>query len=284
MNPIASKAESLAGVSVVVTRPATTAAVLVRAVQARGGTALRLPGLILRAPTNMLATAADLRSALAADIWIFASPSAVEFAWRVLPSLRIPRRLVVLAVGRGTARELAKREVAAIVPVSGDESSEGLLELGELANVKRKQIALVGAAGGRGLLVPELKRRGAHVEQIHVYRRAAAKLTQRQINAVANAELPIITLLSSGEALSNLVTALPEPVLEKLRSAPLVVSSARLTAIAKTAGFARVSVAESPAPNDLVARASALQLSLDRRVEAPASAKVKRGRTPPTRS
>jgi uroporphyrinogen-III synthase len=98
--------------------------------------------------------------------------------------------------------------------------------------VRARRIALVGAPGGRDLIAPTLRRRGANVETIHVYRRVPPRLTRRHFDALAAARDPLITLVSSGEALTHLVTLLPPPALARLRTQILVVSSARLAASA----------------------------------------------------
>jgi uroporphyrinogen-III synthase len=133
----------------------------------------------------------------------------------------------------------------------------GRLELPELAHVRGRRIALVGAPGGRDLIAPALRRRGAKVEAIHVYRRVPPRLTQRHFDALALAPDPLITLVSSGEALAHLVALLPPPQLARLRAQILVVSSARLAALARTHAFAEIALARSAAPRDLFSAAAA---------------------------
>ena len=122
--------------------------------------------------------------------------------------------------------------------------------------MRGRRIALVGAPGGRDLIGPTLRRRGAKVEAIHVYRREPPRLTRRHFDALAAADDPLITLLSSGEALANLVAALPPPLLARLRAQTIVVSSARLAAAARAAGFGAIVPAASAAPRDLLAGAA----------------------------
>ena len=90
---------SLAGASVIVTRPAATAADLRRRVRALGGNPLGLPGMLLRANADVAAKK-TLAAARAADIAIFVSPAAVKFAFLLNPKLRFAR----CAVGAATAR------------------------------------------------------------------------------------------------------------------------------------------------------------------------------------
>jgi uroporphyrinogen-III synthase len=247
----------LEGATLLVTRPAGTAAPFLRLARSLGASAISVPGLSLRG-SEANPRAGERR---AFDAWIFTSPAAVRFGLHALPPPRARKRLRAFAVGEGTARSLAQHGIAAIVP---DErfDSEGLLALPELKHIRGQRIALVGAAGGRDVIAPTLRRRGAHVESLHVYRREPPRLTRRHFDAIEAADDPLITLVSSGEALGHLVALLPAAVLARLRSQSLVVSSARLAGIAREHGFAAIVQARSAAPRDLLAAAAA---ALERR-------------------
>lgn len=187
------------------------------------------------------------------DDWIFSSPAAVRYAFARVARLCPSRRARVFALGAGTRRALARRGIAdARVPAAGSDS-EGLLALADLADVRGRRIALVGAPGGRGVIAATLRRRGAEVVPVHVYERRAPRWTRRHFAALAAARAPLFTLLSSGEALANLVAGLPADALARLRGGALVVSSERLAALARAAGFANIRVARSAAPADLLA-------------------------------
>ena len=247
---------ALAGGTVVVTRPAATARGLLRSVRRLGGDALALPGLSLRAPHAIESVRAALIAAAAADVWIFTSPAAVRYAYRALPGLRIARAARVGAVGAGTQRALARYRVHAFAPRTRHDS-EGLLELPELGDVRDQRIALIGAAGGRDLMASTLRQRGAVIEAVHVYERAPPRWQRRHFDALAQARDPLITLLSSGAALVNLVAQLPPPLSARLRGQTLVVSSARLAALARGQGFETVIEAASALPGDLLDAACA---------------------------
>ena len=231
----------LAGTRIVVTRPAGDAEAFIRRARALGALALRLPGTALRAlPVPALPRPA-------CDLWIFTSPAAVRHAFA--GGLGVDGA-PAFAVGSGTRRALARHGVDAFAPV-GRADSEGLLALPQLAGVAGRRIALVGAPGGRGLIAAQLQRRGADVVSLHVYERVPPRWPRRQLEALGAAPEPLLTLLSSGEALANLVQRLPPGLLARLRRGCLVVSSERLAALAAAAGFADVSVAASAAARDL---------------------------------
>jgi uroporphyrinogen-III synthase len=244
----------LASAGIVITRPAGTGGALAARVRALGGRPVHLAGLALRRATDTDAAVRALREARKAEIWIFSSPAAVAFAFKLLPSLRIPRRTLVFGVGTGTARALARKGVRAIVPAERSDS-EGLLALPELASVRGRKVALVGAPGGRDLIAPALRRRGARVEPVHVYRRERPRLTGRHFAALAATPDPLITLLSSAEALMNLVAIVPAPLLARLRRQMVVVSSDRLARAARAQGFTEIVQAKSALASDLLVAA-----------------------------
>jgi len=244
--------DRFAGASIVITRPVGSGATLARTVRVGGGRPLLLPGLALRAaPTE---TARDALDALSRKhIAIFTSPAAARFAFQVCPSLRVARGSA-FALGAGTARALARHGIEATIPTERSDS-EGLLALRGLNDVRSRRIALIGAPGGRDLIAPTLRRRGAIVEIVQVYRRAAPRLTRRHFDALDAAPDPLITLVSSGEALTHIVSLVPARLIERMRGQIIVVSSARLVAAAREHAFEEIVLARSAAPRDLLAAA-----------------------------
>lgn len=250
-------AHALAGASVIVTRPALTAAALVRGVRARGGVAIRLPGMRLAPADDRKALVQALAAARDADQWIFTSPAAVHFYLQAAPSARLPPALRVLAVGSGTGRALARHGIACITP-SGPQNSAGLLDEPALADPRGQSVVILDAPGGRDLLEPRLRARGASVERIAVYRRLPPRLGRRQIDALEAAERPWIGLVSSAMALGALCAALPASLLERWQREALVVSSPRLAALAGESGFTDVHESRSALAGDLLDCAGAI--------------------------
>ncbi len=246
-----STAAALAGTRVAITRPAGTGAAFARRVRALGGTPLLLPGSSLRAAADATLVRAALRDALAGDLVIFTSPAAVRFARRLLP---LAGRARALAPGRGTRAALL-RAGQQRVSAPACENSEGILALPELQAVRGAHIAIIGAPGGRGVLTRDLSTRGAVVTQVHVYRRLPARLDQRHARALLDAaDAPLYVLVTSGEALTNIVACLPLAARCALLTATAVVSSARLAATAAQSGFARTLEARSPHADELLAQ------------------------------
>ena len=231
----------LAGLTVVLTRPAGSAGALARQVRARGGQALLLPGLSLRGVADPAAARHQLQQALQDDVLIFSSPAAVRHAARLGP---LRSQAGVLAVGQGTLRALRRQGlVQARAPHRQD--SEGLLDEPLLQQLDGRRVALIGAAGGRALLGPTLAARGAQLREVHVYRRLPPRLDRRHHSALLAASPPLVMLVSSAEALGHLAAQLPPPAWQLLRDGVAVVSSERLRDVARAAGFTRIVQAPS---------------------------------------
>lgn len=239
----------LQGRTIVITRPAGTAAAFARQVRRRGGVPVLLPGLALRPAQDPVPARTALRDALREDaLLLFTSPAAVRFAAALAP---LRTRALVLAVGQGTAAALRRHGLAAVAPARQD--SEGLLDLPALRDVRGRGVALIGAPGGRGLLQQQLAGQGARLREVWVYRRAAPRLDRRHVEAVLSLPAGSRVLLSSAQALAHLHQALPVPAWRRLCVATAVVSSERLATAAHEAGFRRLRVAASANPADLLA-------------------------------
>jgi uroporphyrinogen-III synthase len=251
----------LAGATVVITRPVGHGRALARQVEARGGQALLLPGLSLRAATGL--AQADVRAALASDWVIFTSPAAVRFAAALTPT-PLPA-CATAAVGTGTARVLACHGVKRVVVPHASHDSEGLLAHPALQDLDGRQVSIVGAPGGRGLLQAALRKRGAEVRELHVYRRVPARLDRRHRDALRRLHGRGYMLLSSSQTLECLRAGLGPHDWPRVLATSAIVSSERIAAAARVAGFACVSVAGAPAGAALLAQAAALHHRLTER-------------------
>ncbi|HVI59633.1 MAG TPA: uroporphyrinogen-III synthase [Luteimonas sp.] len=251
----------LAGCYVISLRPVGGHAAIRRAAARHGARVLALSPWKLVAHDDR-ATRDALRAALAAPRVLATSPAAVRAA-RALQPLRRRRGQQWFAVGAGTAAALRRAgvdEVAA--PARMD--SEGLLALPGLHGMRGSAVGLLTAPGGRGLIAPALRRRGARVLRADVYERVAIAPSPRAVAALRALAAPVWLLLGSGEALAHLLDALPADAAAALRRARVAAASERLARLARDSGFARVAVAASARPGDLLdaaARAAAASRS-----------------------
>lgn len=226
----------LAGVSVLVTRPAHQAGKLIDGIERAGGHAVAFPVIEI----GDILDDAHLESVIAHlagyDIAIFVSPNAVEKAMERIGKL--PQRPRCAAVGKATLAALEARGAANVLVPGSRYDSEGLLELPELKSVEGKKIVIFRGEGGRELLGDELKSRGAGVDYAACYRRlipeSHAPLFEADIQAVT---------ATSGESVRNLCEMLKDAAW--IRKKPIFVTHERIGGIARDAGFSLVVVTES---------------------------------------
>lgn len=209
----------------------------------------------MRATGPAASVRAALRQALAGDLVLFTSPAAVRFA-ADLASLHGHARSG--AVGRATARALARHGIDEVLVPTTTQDSEGVLAHPALASVRGWRIAVVGAPGGRGVLQQGLRERGAAVADVAVYQRMPARLDARHGRSLQALRRHVV-MLSSVETLGHLQAALTDVQWQHLVTGAAVVSSARVGAAARAAGFARVVQADSALDAAMLARAVAVQ-------------------------
>ncbi|HEX9773402.1 MAG TPA: uroporphyrinogen-III synthase [Steroidobacteraceae bacterium] len=223
---------ALAGLTVIVTRPAHQAAALAAELRRQGARVVEFPALeiepvVIDAATRALLTADDF------DWVIYASANAVHHALLALPR---PRSARIATIGAATARALADAGIRVDTQPRTRADSEGLLALPELAEPRGLRILILRGAGGRELLRRELERRGATVRVGELYRRVAAAPTSAALDglarALADSEPPILTA-SSADVLAACVRIVPEALQAALRDAPLLVPGARVAATAR---------------------------------------------------
>ncbi|QHS10354.1 uroporphyrinogen-III synthase [Sinimarinibacterium sp. NLF-5-8] len=232
-------AQTLAGLRVLVTRPAAQAESLCGQLSARGAQVSRLPLQRIEF-INTPALAIRLRSLRSASLWIFTSVNAVSGA-RALDQGAWP---ACAAIGEATAQAL--RQVAGVEALRPEAQydSEGLLALPVLQNIQGREIVLISGQGGRGVLEPALIARGARLVRLDVYRRlplvhAAADLGR----ALEGLDAIIIT---SGEALMQFFAQLTPAQRAQVLRVQLVVPSARVVEHARQMGFKRAPRIASP--------------------------------------
>ncbi|WP_146907532.1 uroporphyrinogen-III synthase [Arenimonas daejeonensis] len=243
---------TLAGWYVISLRPSGGHAPVRRAAAAQGARVLALSTLRL-APLD---AGAALTAALACDDVVFTSPSAVAFAARQVV-LRARRGQRWLAVGKGTAATLRRAGITGARVPAGRADSEALLALPELQDPAGRDIGLVTAPGGRGLIAETLARRGARVHVAPVYRREAIVPRADRLRAALDAPASCALLVSSAEAFDSLWKGLPDKSRDRLQQRPAVASSPRLAMMLADAGFSLIVPAEGATPAAMLAALAA---------------------------
>ena len=237
--------QALSGFRVLVTRPVTRAFQLSQLIHDAGGEAVRFPTLeIVRCPDNERNNGYFRR--LGAYHWvIFISANAVYFAQKAYNiTLNFPTRVGVAVIGRATAQALREIGIKIDVLPKWSFNTEALLDTDEMRSVKGLKCLIVRGEGGRELLAECLRKRGAEVNYVEVYRRMQPKTDISSVVRLWRDKGMDMVTITSGEALDNLASMMGLESLALLRTTPMLVISPRLKAKALAMGITRVILAE----------------------------------------
>lgn len=233
--PEASRPGPLRDVGVLVTRPARQAAGLAAQLAALGATPIMFPATVILPPPDRTRLDRIHASLDRFDIAIFVSANAVEFGAPAPQSW--PAQLQTYAPGPGTAAALAAAGIHDVTIPAVSFDSEGLLALPELGRVTGRQIAIFRGEGGRDLLGDTLRARGANVEYVDCYRRAAPRSgAEGLVEALRAGRVHALTLTGS-EGLDNLWNLLDADTRRQLQRLPTFVPHPRIAEHARNLGF-----------------------------------------------
>ena len=225
----------LAGLTVVVTRPARQAGPFIAGLLERGARAVAFPTLSIE-PLELPPGARESHAPDAHDWVIYTSANAVEHS---LSRLGQPTRAKVAAIGRATARALAAAGVRVDAWPEHGADTEGLLAHPSFGDVAGLGVLIVKGAGGRDALRAGLVARGARVATVDVYRRERAQTSPEVLDALGTDVDAARTAVAvtSVEVLESLLELVPDSRLAWLRDAALLAPGARVAAAARTLGW-----------------------------------------------
>ena len=242
---MAATAAPLASIGILVTRPARQAGAFAQKIAALGAAPVIFPAIAILPPADP-AQLARAHAALGGyDFAVFVSANAVEYG---APDPRLwPRTIAAFAPGPGTAEALAAVGIAAARVPTTTFDSEGLLALPEFVAPRGKRIVIFRGDGGREQLGEALRARGATVEQVACYRRAApAGGAQGLAEAFRGGRIDVVTITSS-EGLDNLWALADEATRSEWRRRPTFAPHPRITEHARKLGLSVVETAGSDA-------------------------------------
>ncbi|QPB78053.1 uroporphyrinogen-III synthase [Proteus sp. GOKU] len=237
--------------SILVTRPNPAGEALTQRLINAGKTAFQAPLIEITAGRELPLLDAKLKELRAGDCVFLLSKNAVSYANWQLNQLQQswPDTLSYYGIGQSTAKDFQHLSSLPICYPEQGETSEDLLELPALNQVKNKRILLLRGNGGRDLLATTLSQRGAIVDECECYQRLFINYSPEDF-ALQWEKAQVDTLVvTSGEMLQQLFDLVAESKKAWLLNCHLLVVSERLATIAKTLGWETVTVAES-ANND----------------------------------
>lgn len=237
---------------VLVTRTGIAGQALAEQIAGLGFDCLHCAPFELAPPADPEACASDLTDLLPADRVIITSQEGVRQSVALAGANRFDRSMVIVP-GRGTANLARDLGIRNVIYPSQHGTSEAMLALPELLEVEGLDILVLAAAGGRGLISQVLRRRGASVDRIEVYRRLPRPVPEDLERRVASAPV-VITLAASWEAIAGLCEGVGDVVARALRSGILVAPSQRVADKSIEIGFQRVSLAGGANDEAMLAR------------------------------
>ena len=135
------------------------------------------------------------------DWLIFTSANGVHFFWQRLAERgghhRLPSSLKVCAIGPATARQLKEKKIS-VHYIPKEFIAESILEGFEKMFIKGKRILLARAKKARDILPNGLKKMGAEVDVVEVYRTVKPKGGSKRLRQLlTDRKIDVITFTSS---------------------------------------------------------------------------------------
>lgn len=228
----------LAGAGIVVTRPARQAAGLVAQLAALGARPLVVPAIVILPPLDGSALARAHADLATYDLAVFVSANAAEYG---APSKgQWPGRVRAFAPGPGTAAALVAVGVPDVELPDTTFDSEGLLALPALQDVRGKRVVIFRGDGGREVLGDTLRARGAHVDHVSCYRRAAPAAGIDGLAEALHAGRVHAFTVTSSEGLDNLWALFAAEARGHVRGLPFFVPHPRIAERARALGLTAV--------------------------------------------
>lgn len=231
---------SLAGRTIVVTRPAGQADALCAGILARAGRALKFPVIDIVPVTITTELAALIDTLETFDMAFFVSPNAAQHGVEAVRARREwPTQLRVATVGKGSEQALRALGFTDVIAPRAGFDSEAVLALPEFdANaVSGKRVIIFRGDGGRDLLGVTLSQRGAIIRYAACYaRRIPSMGADRLLSTNASVDALVLT---SSEGVGNLGVMLGEGMRRVFRI-PVFAPHPRICARAREAGFTTV--------------------------------------------
>ncbi|UCH48011.1 MAG: uroporphyrinogen-III synthase [Betaproteobacteria bacterium] len=194
----------LAGVGVLVTRPAEQAQSLAGAIRQLGGVPTVFPGVEIEPLTATAGSSLPSRRA-EIDLLVFVSPTAVRLGVPLLiEKYGSVDQLRVAAVGPSTAAALKDCGWSEIMIPSEASGSEALVDLAALRQVADWSVLVVRGEGGSDVLESILKSRGARVSFLECYRRRLPQTAFSSVEPLLRGGRIAAWMATSGEILDNL--------------------------------------------------------------------------------
>ena len=238
---------------VVVTRPAPDHVNLLNALKQQDRPVIHSPAFRLVAQEPALSASERIELMARASALIAISPAAARRSLQVFGTKQLSD-CEIFAPGTASASAFVEQGLDVTAPEAYG-TSEAILALPQLQNVRGMLIVIAAAPGGRSLLTETLENRGAEVIRVELYRRELLMPSAdflRFLNARSDCFQDFYSMITSAMTFEVLQARLPKALADIWMTGRFVVSSGRLKAIVQSAGSDRVIVAASAADADML--------------------------------
>jgi len=240
----------LAGLSILVTRPANQTAALIELLQHQGARVLHQPSLKIQAFSDpdqqvLIDHIADF------DLLIFISRNAVEYGCQLFNTQKpLDKSRPVAAIGKATQQALLEQGFTDIISPQHGFDSEALLASKGLSieEISTKQVLIIRGGQGRELLKTTLEQRQASANYLDVYQR----LPETPILSVADYESLDFVTVSSQQGLECLLSILEPESRQHILNKILITPSSRCADRAKELGFNQIETAANATDNAML--------------------------------
>ncbi len=216
----------LSGVVALVTRAREQADALSEPLESLGARVILTPAIRFEDPADWRPADEALRQASSYDWAIFTSANGVEAVSRRLEALRLGWQIFsgvrLVAIGPATAAALENRGLrVSIVPEVYQ--AEGLLAALQAESVAGRRILLARAERARDVLPDELRRSGAEVDVVAVYRTAGCPPAPEAIAVLERREPAedVVVIFTSSSTVTHFLEDLSPAAMEGMRAATL---------------------------------------------------------------
>jgi uroporphyrinogen III methyltransferase / synthase len=193
--------KSLAGKRILITRAREQSGDFAAQLKKRGAEVIEFPTIEMVPPLHWGEVDRAIDQLKSYDWIIFTSANGVDFFWQRVKergeNLRLPSSLKVCAIGPATARRL-KEKRASVHYVPEKFVAESILEGFEKMFIKGKRILLARAKKARDILPKGLRKMGAEVEVVAVYRTVKPRGGSKKLKKLlAEGRIDVIAFTSS---------------------------------------------------------------------------------------
>lgn len=215
----------LSGITVLVTRAVEQAAVLEAPLAALGARVILTPSIRFEEPDDWTPADAALRRAASYDWAIFTSANGVEAVSRRLEAIALSweafRGVRLVAIGPATAGALAEHALP-VEAVPERYRAEGILSSLSSEPISGHRILLARAAKARDVLPEELKRKGARLDDVVVYRTKGCAPSAQAMETLARfASAKVVVTFTSSSTVTSFLDRLPPEAIDGLRKCTL---------------------------------------------------------------